>query len=196
MRQVILASQSLARREIFSSLGIPFVVIPADIDEKGIRDTDLSLRAVTIATTKAEKIAKHHPDSVIIAADTFSESEGKVFEKPASIVEAKKMIVDLSGKDAVNYTGLCYIDRQNNIDFSTTVITHYSMRVLYKKEIEYYVNNFPVTQWAAGFALVLPYVATLISKVNGSYTGLAYGLPTEILVPLLKKSGFEPNPVK
>lgn len=196
MRKIILASQSKARKSIFKSLGIPFETIPAKIDEKSIRNKDLSKRAVTIAKTKAHKILEKYPDFIIIAADTFSESEGAVFEKPRSQKEAYEMLKKLSGKNALNYTGFCYIDRKEKIDFSTTVITEYRFRELYDKEIKTFVGSFPVTEWAAGFALVFPYINTFIESVNGSLTGLSYGFPTEVLIPLLKKSGFEPKPTK
>lgn len=196
MRQIILASQSKARKEIFSSLGIPFDVVPANINEKGIRDTDLSIRAVKIATEKASTIKESHPQAIIIAADTYSECEGKVFEKPATSEEANQMLLELSGKAALNYTGFCYIDPVTSTNYSTTVVTKYSFRKLYEKEIEVYVKEFPVTEWAAGFALVRPYVLSMISDISGSYTGLSHGLPLEILIPLLKESGFEPMPQK
>ncbi|MDO8269875.1 MAG: Maf family protein [Candidatus Levybacteria bacterium] len=193
MTQIILASQSRARKELVSSLGIAFITLPAHIDEKSFRDVDLKIRAEKLARAKAEKISSEN-NAIIIACDTFSESDGKVFEKPSSKKEAIEMLTLLSGKEAINYTGFCYIDRKNNIDFSTTVIVPYSLRILYPQEIELYVNSYPVTEWAAGFALVEPYITSFIASVNGSYTGLAYGLPTELLIPLLKKSGFEPEP--
>lgn len=193
MRNIILASQSNARKEFFGSLGIPFVTIPAHIDEKEVRDTDLAIRAERIARKKGEKIAVTN-DSVIIACDTFSECEGRVLEKPQDLAEAREMLTFLSGKKAKNYTGFCYIDRKNNIDFSTTVVVDYAFRTMYPGEINTYIKNYPVKEWAAAFALVFPYITSMIAFVNGSYTGLAYGIPAELLMPLLKKSGFEPNP--
>lgn len=196
MRKVILASQSKARRQLFASLGIPFEYIPAFIDEKKIRDDDLVIRAQNIANAKAEKISQLHPEAIVIAGDTFSECGGKALEKPSNLNEAKEMLYHLSGKKATNYTAFRYIDKENKIDFSKTVKVKYVVRQLYKSEVERYVNTFPVTEWAAAFALVLPYVTTLIASVNGSYTGLSYGIPAEYLIPLLKESGFEPHPTK
>ncbi len=194
MRKIILASQSSARKELFDSLRIPYITLPADIDEKSIRDNNLGIRAEKLARAKAEKILSQNEDSIIISCDTFSECQGKVFEKPKDTVEAKEMLMFLSEKNAVNYTGFCYIDRESGIDFSTTVKTFYSFRKLYNDEVELYIKEFPVVRWAAGFALVLPYVASFMAKVEGSLTGLSYGLPAEILIPLLKRSGFEPQP--
>src|SRR5690348_5826486 len=133
MRTVILASQSNARTEIFSSLGIPFKIMPANIDELAIRDRNLKIRAEKLARTKAEKIALNN-DAVIIAADTFDLIDGKVFEKPNEKKEAIKMLNALSESKAIAYTGFCYIDRKKNIDFSTAVSISYSFRKLYKNE--------------------------------------------------------------
>lgn len=193
--KVILASQSKARHEIMSSLGIPFIVLPSNIDEKSIRDKNLKKRAEKLARTKAEKIASEQ-NAIIIACDTFSKCKGRVLEKPVNSREAKEMLMFLSGNKAINYTGFCYIDKSKNINFSTVIEVEYSFRKLYPAEIDKYVEEFPVTQWAAGFALVKPYITSFVESVNGSYTGFAYGLPTELLIPLLKKSGFEPVPTQ
>lgn len=196
MRSIILASQSEARKELFSSLGIPFRAVPAYIDEKSIRDKNLLKRAQNIANAKAEKISNLYPNAIVIACDTFSECGGRALEKPKTLTEAKEMLHFISGKKATNYTAFRYIDKKNNINFAKTVKVGYTVRELYNDEVNEYVKKFPVTQWAAAFALVLPYITTLMATVSGSYTGLSYGLPAELLIPLLKKSGFEPRPQK
>lgn len=66
------------------SLGVSYVVIPADINEKAIRDENLKIRAEKIARAKAEKVANEN-EGVIIAADTFVSCDGKVLEKPRLI---------------------------------------------------------------------------------------------------------------
>jgi predicted house-cleaning NTP pyrophosphatase (Maf/HAM1 superfamily) len=62
------------------------------------------------------------------------------------------------------------------------------------KEIKNYVNRFPVTAWAAAYAASELYVLGMINKISGSLTGLTHGLPLEFLIPLLKKSGYQPRP--
>ncbi len=193
-KTIILASQSRARRTIFTSLGIPFKAVPSLIDEKAIRQKNLTVRAKKLAHTKALTLFEKYPNEIIVACDTFTSCRGKVLEKPESYTEAIKMLKYLSGNDAKNYTGFCYIDKSKRINFLTCVISKYSFRKLYDHEIREYVKTYPVKEWAAAFALVMPYVTSFVSRVNGSYTGISYGLPTEILIPLLKKSGFEPNP--
>jgi septum formation protein len=170
------------------SLSIPYVVIPADIDEKVIRDTDLAIRAKKIARAKGEKVASEH-QGIVISADSFSSCEGKVLEKPITIEEARDMLKFQANKECFFYSGFSYIDRVNGIDCSDVSVSKYVFRKLSDTEIDKFVQNNPVTTWAGGFALSYPYQMSFFKNIEGSLTGCVYGLPTELLIPCLVKSG-------
>ncbi len=193
MQRIILASGSKQRKNLLESLDLEFEIIPANIDEKAIRDDDLKIRAEKIARSKAEKIAPDH-DGIIISADTFGGSENEVFEKPKDIEEAKIMLRNLSEKKLNCYTGFCYIDKKNSIDFSITVVTEMVFRKIDEDEINTYIEMFPVTTWAAAVSPAYLYGMTLFKEINGSLTGFSHGLPMEVLIPLLRKSGIQINP--
>lgn len=190
MNKIILASGSAQRKLLMESLGIPFEIIPPDVDEKIIRDKDLKLRAEKLARAKAEKIASKH-NAIIIAADTFSACQGKILEKPQSLKDAYNMLKLQSNNTGITYTGFCYIDKKAQIDFSQTVISEYTFRELSNSEINNFIENNPVINWSAAFSPAYPYQLTFIAKLNGSLTGFTHGLPIELLVPLLKKSGIQ-----
>ena len=162
------------------ALGISFVVVPADINEKEIRNENLEIRAEKIARAKAEKVAKNH-QGIIISADTFSACDKNVLEKPKSLKEASKMLKLQANKTCILFTGFCYLDKANGIDYSTTAITKYVLR---KK------NN-PVLDWSASFSPAYPYQMGFIKEIEGSLTGLTHGLPVELLIPCLEKSGVK-----
>lgn len=71
MQRIILASGSLNRKMLMDALNILYEIIPAEIDEKAIRDEDLSVRVEKIARAKAESVAYKH-QGIIIAADSFA----------------------------------------------------------------------------------------------------------------------------
>jgi len=190
---IILASSSKNRQKILESLNIPFKVEMADVNEKAIKEKDPALRAKKLAEAKAEKISQRH-QGIIIAADTFTVCQGKILEKPKDEKEAIIMLKTLSGRQAVSYTGFCYIDNINNFKFLKTAAAKVWFRQIEDEEIKNYVKKFPVTSWAAAYAASEPYVLGLINKISGSLTGLTYGLPLEYLIPLLKKSGYQPRP--
>jgi len=192
-QNIILASGSLQRKDVLSSLNFAFDVVPADIDEKAIRNDDLKKQAEMVARAKAEKVAKER-EAIVIAADTFVVIGGVTLEKPLDITEAREMLKTQCGKELQVYTGFCYIDKQNDIDFSDAVIINAFFREMSEQEIESYIHNYPVTTWSAGFAPAYSYGMTLIEKIEGSFTGFIYGLPMELLIPLLKKSGYDIGP--
>ncbi len=191
MQKVILASASKAREKLFSALNIPFEIFPAEIEEKAIRDADLKVRAAKIARAKAEAVLAKHP-GIIIAADSFVVCQGRALEKPLDLKEAFEMLRLEQGQDVLFYTALCYIDREKDIDFSEVSITKFRIRQLEDYEIQAYVKNNPVTTWAGGFSTLYGYGTNLVEHIDGSLTGLL-GLPMEILIPLLKRSGLKPG---
>jgi septum formation protein len=187
-QKIILASSSKQRKLMMDALGIPYMVIPADIDEKAFRDDDLAIRAEKIARAKAEKVAENS-QGIIISADTFSACEGKVLEKPKTKEDAKEMLKLQADKICTLYTGFCYLDKTNGIDYSKTAITKYELRKLSDAEIDKFVENNPVTEWAAAFSPAYTYQLGFIKKIEGSLTGSTHGLPVELLIPCFEKSG-------
>ncbi len=188
---IILASGSQARRNIVSALSIPFVIKPADIDEKSFRDTDLRLRAEKIAIAKAEKVAGTE-EGIIISADTFCVHEsGRILEKPTSLEEAREMLLLQSNSCDRVITGFCYIDKINNFQSHGTAVTQVHFREFSEEEIDSYVKNMPVLTWSGAFYPGQPYGASMIRKVNGSLSSFLYGLPTEMLIPNLIRSGIK-----
>lgn len=189
-QQIILASGSKQRKTMMDALGIPYVAISADINEKAIRDEDLKVRAEKIARAKAEKVASEH-EGIIISADTFSTCNGKVLEKPQSLEEAKEMLKLQADKTCTLYTGFCYLDKINKIDYSTTSTTKYELRKLSDEEINKFVENNPVTEWAAAFSPAYTYQLGFFKYIEGSLTGSTHGLPVELLIPCFEKSGVK-----
>lgn len=194
MQRIILASGSANRKMIMDALNVAYEIIPASIDEKLIRDEDLALRAEKIARAKAEDVAGKH-EGIIIAADSFAVHNGKVYEKPETIEEAKQMLREESGNnDSKLYSGVCYIDKKNNIDYSTCIIVEFSTRKFSEEEIEEAVKKYPVLTWSGAFSPTNPFGQTMISKINGSLTGFTHGFPMDVIIPLLEKSGVKIKP--
>ncbi|MCW1949163.1 MAG: Maf family protein [Candidatus Shapirobacteria bacterium] len=188
-QKIILASASKQRRLIMDSLGVDYEIIPADIDEKAIRDDDLILRAEKIARAKAEEVAKNN-QGIIIAADTFAWCNGNVLEKPKDINEAEEMLRMERNNEIMVYSGFCYLDKESNIDFLKTSVSKIVMRNLSDEEIKNFVKNNPVTQWSAAFSPMYLYQTSFVEYFEGSINGVS-GLPTEFLVECLEKSGVE-----
>ena len=89
--KLILASASPRRREILTTLGVPFEVRCADADES-CELADPAARVEAIATKKCDAMYKvllsegmpaHDPDTVVLACDTLVTLDGAFLGKPA-----------------------------------------------------------------------------------------------------------------
>ncbi|MBP7842472.1 Maf family protein [Candidatus Woesebacteria bacterium] len=190
MQKIILASGSKQRKALLDALKIPFEVIPSDIDEKAITAFTQGERARLIALAKAQKVSSEYPEAIVIAGDTFTFFNGKAYEKPSDLEEAKVMLREQSGKQGTCFSGCAYLDPRNKIEFSTTAESTFIFRELSEAEIEKYVVNNPVLTWSAGFCPAYPEGINMIRAMAGSLSSFSHGLPMEIVVPLLEKSGI------
>lgn len=191
MREIILASGSKQRQLLFATLGLPFVSVPADIDEKAVPFSDPKSRAANIARAKAELVTKNYPEAIVIAADTYCVQDGKILEKPRDLAEAKEMVRSLSGQTAIAYSGYCYLDGKLGTDRSGVSETKAHFRPLSERFIELYVTGNPVLSWSASFSAAYHAGMSLVDKIDGSFTSFTHGLPLEEIVPLLQASGVD-----
>lgn len=93
--KLILASQSASRRALLEGAGLAFQALPAAVDEATIKESaraeGMSVvdTAILLADAKASRLARKHPDSVIIGADQILVSDGEWFDKPEDVEAAR-----------------------------------------------------------------------------------------------------------
>jgi septum formation protein len=100
---LILASGSVARRQILTGAGVSFAVQPADIDEEALKADLLAdghapkAIAQALALAKAVARSKQTP-GLVIGADQTLDLEGELFNKAATMAEAEASLRRLRGK--------------------------------------------------------------------------------------------------
>jgi septum formation protein len=206
--RIILASQSPQRRTMMDIMmlqcagGIPYEVLPADIDELAITGETQFERAALVAQGKGREIVKRVQQEsaqpfAVLAADTYlADANDKALEKPTSLEDAKAMLRFQSGKTITEYTGVYWYQSHetgstsaadaNSQEFSETYQTQVTFRELSDQEIEIYVQNEPVLTFSGAFCPAYPAGAALIKKIDGSFTGFTHGFPIEFFVPKLE----------
>lgn len=103
---LVLASGSATRRAMLSAAGIDVTVQPADVDESAVRDALLSadpsvsheVVALALAEAKAKAVSQSLPGALVIGADQVLSFDGRLFEKPQSVAEARQNLWELRGK--------------------------------------------------------------------------------------------------
>ena len=148
----ILASQSQIRKRALEILGIPYECIPANIDEKAIRDANPVTMAIMISEAKAHEVSIKE-EGIIIASDAFLFFDGKILEKPNSLDEAYEMLRNLSGNKHTFITGLAVYDTQTGKMRSSASTCNIYFRSLSDDEIKDYCNRYPVLTFAIDVVL-------------------------------------------
>lgn len=103
---LVLASGSATRRAMLAAAGVDVEVRPARVDEVAIRDALLAADgstphesiAVALAEEKAKSVSAEQPHALVIGADQVLSFEGRLFEKPRSMDEAREHLLSLRGK--------------------------------------------------------------------------------------------------
>ncbi|MBB3897119.1 Maf family protein [Roseococcus suduntuyensis] len=93
--RLVLASQSASRRALLEAAGLTFEALPAAVDEATIKESAraegmaVAEAATLLADAKAARIARKHPEAVIIGADQILVCEEEWFEKPEDVEGAR-----------------------------------------------------------------------------------------------------------
>ena len=191
MEPIILASGSLKRQEYLKMLGLPFSILPAEIDESLITQTNPLKLTGELAKKKVEfaiEVMKDRLPKWICGADTIIALDGKVFGKPADREEAAQMLRELSDKHHKVVTSIALFNgREGKIDCRTAVCT-VSFAPLTEAEIEWYLDT---NEWqgVAGAYRIQGMASCFISRIKGSPSTVA-GLPLREFYVMLRDNGY------
>lgn len=104
MTVLILASASPARLAMLSAAGVAAEAIAARIDEAAVKDALLAEAAPPrdiadrLAELKALRLSARHPGRLVLGADQVLVCEGRLFDKPGSLAEAREHLLALRGR--------------------------------------------------------------------------------------------------
>lgn len=187
MRQIILASGSPRRKALLKKCGIKFTVVESNTME--YFDPKLKPQELVekLSLEKAKLVYKKYSESIIIAADTIVECDGKILGKPKDKKDARQMLEFLSGKTHSIFTGFAIIDDNKVITKSQE--TKIYMKMLKKSDIDDYLNTEEPYDKAGAYAIQEKGNA-LIEKIEGDFDS-AVGLPINTLLVELKKLGVK-----
>lgn len=178
---IVLASRSPRRKELLDGMGLSFTAEPTDVDESKI--SARSAKELTKALSKAKARAAGDRSECVIGADTVVVLKGKIYGKPHTDDNARKMLSVLQGKRHTVYTGVTVIYNGKERTFSAR------SKVLFKKmsqkDIDDYVERRHPVDKAGAYGIQDNEV---VEKYSGSYSNIV-GLPLEKLARTLLRAG-------
>lgn len=101
--KIILASQSGTRRRLLEGAGLAFEALPAHVDEAAIKESAQAEgispadAATLLADAKAARVARKHPDALVIGADQLLVQGAQWFDKPGDLSAARAQLQRLRG---------------------------------------------------------------------------------------------------
>ena len=175
----ILASTSPRRAELLSLLPLKFTVIASDAQEVAHGYlTPLEVCQLN-AHRKARAVAKQHPDSLVLGADTLVFLGSEIFGKPRSLAEAERMLLRLSGKTHQVVTGVSLIHLRRHQEKIFAVSTDVLFHPLTKSQIKNYLGKINPLDKAGAYA-IQERGELIIAEIAGSFSNVV-GLPVERL---------------
>jgi septum formation protein len=187
MKTIILASTSPRRKALLEQIGLKFKVDARVKEDTGIVGMEPNELVKAVSLKKAESVAPHHPDAIIIAADTMGVIGGRIIGKPHSETEARAMLALLSGKAHTVITGFTVLDTHTRKSISRSVETTVYIKQITEAEIDAYVNTGEPLDKAGAYA-IQGLGAALVARIEGDYFNVM-GLPLCALTEALKEFG-------
>ncbi|MEA2237423.1 MAG: nucleoside triphosphate pyrophosphatase [Thermoanaerobaculia bacterium] len=185
----ILASQSPRRRELLTSIGLAFDIVPSDVPEIHQPGESPEEYVARLSRDKAEVVAAKHPDAWIIAADTTVLLGDQLLEKPVDPDDAQRMLGLIAGKTHVVYSGVTLQNAARNWRETRVAESEVRMLPLDEREIEWYVSTGEPLDKAGAYA-IQGVGAMFIDSIHGSYTNVV-GLPLALLFQMLRRAGID-----
>ncbi|RME73360.1 MAG: septum formation protein Maf [Verrucomicrobia bacterium] len=186
--RLILASASPRRRELLASLGITFIVEPAEVEEHEPERADPQAMVRHNAALKADWVATRHPDSFVLGADTTVYLDGCVLHKPADLEEARRMLRRLSGRAHAVFTGLALRHERKGLREDLGVESKVVFKALDDAAIERYLAVASPLDKAGAYG-IQDHGELIIERWEGSFTNIV-GLPLEATRELLTRHGL------
>ena len=165
-KEIILASASPRRQQIFNELGLQPIIFPVEIDESNHDNLLPEDYVIDLASKKAGAASKEQTDKIVVGADTVVVAENIILEKPLQREDARKMLEMLSGRSHKVITGVNIRYRSLNKIF--TEETYVYFKRLSVEEINWYLDSGEPFDKAGSYG-IQGLGRVLISKIEGCY---------------------------
>lgn len=192
---IILASSSITRRKIMDSINLKYSVVVSDEEEHSNKENPTEY-VEELSRIKALNVSKKvtNSDSLIIAADSIIYKDGKKYEKPKTIEEAKNNLMELSGSKNQGITGVTIIDKKNNKTITFSCVTDVYFKEILREDIDWYIQNEKDLLKKAGYSLEGT-MSLFLDRIDGDYYNVL-GLPLGMLYTNINKLGYKLKDLK
>jgi len=187
LEKLVLASRSPRRAEILATVGWPYEVIVAGVDETP-RPLERPLDYVQrLAVAKAEAVAHKLEEGLVLGADTTVVMDDHILGQPMDNDDARRMLRLLSGRWHDVLTGVALVRAGNKQQprFGHE-LTRVRFAELTQNEIDWYVASQEPLDKAGAYG-VQGKAALFVEEIQGDYFNVM-GLPIRLVYEMSKQT--------
>jgi septum formation protein len=185
--KVVLASASPRRRDLLTLIGCNYEAFSPDVDESIIEGESPESVCRRLSILKAKCASGLFMEALIIAADTLVTIDDKIFGKPCSADEARKMLNVLNGRVHKVITGLTIIFKDKIITEAESTAVYF--RELSQNDLDAYISTGEFYGKAGAYA-IQGYASLFVERIDGDYFNVV-GLPLQKLSGMFEKIGIK-----
>ena len=140
MKEIILASTSIYRKQQLERLNVPFTTAAPNVDEDSLKSEGLDHIELSreLSLLKARDISKNNTHAIVIGGDQVASFNGKILSKPKTKEKAFEQLKVLSGNEHQLITSIAIIT--NDQEHLHTCIATMRMRELSDDQISRYID--------------------------------------------------------
>jgi len=172
---IILASASPRRMELLKQLVSGFAVVPSRASELHHEDLTAGEISQINACRKARQVAKQHPDSLVLGADTLVCLGTRIFGKPSSRRQAAEMLRELGGRTHTVVTGVCLLHLRRHRQRVFAETSFVTFHPLTDQQVSAYLGRVNPLDKAGAYA-IQESGELIVEIVTGSFSNVV-GLP-------------------
>jgi septum formation protein len=162
---------------------VRFRVDPSGVDESS-PETDPRRLVLELARRKAIDVAKRHPGSLVLGADTLVVCAGEIIGKPKDLADAERILRLLNGRWQKVWTGVALASDGGRRIFSAAALSRVKARELPEEALRRLVGKH---MDKAGAYAVQDRRDPLVEKIVGDRDNVT-GLPMRVVRRLLARS--------
>lgn len=187
--KLILGSTSPFRRELLQRLGVDFDCAAPEVDETPLSNEAPQELVRRLSVAKAQAVARHYPDALIIGSDQVAVLDNDILGKPGNHQRAVEQLQRASGRSVRFLTGLCLYN-SNTGQYQVDVVPfEVVFRQLSEQQIEHYLQREQPYNCAGSFKSEALGI-TLFESMRGDDPTALIGLPLIQLTSMLAEAGL------
>jgi septum formation protein len=193
LSELVLASASPRRRELFARLKLPFRVRPVDVHERVPSQGNPEIIAWRLARTKAEAARLVDSDSVIIAADTVVAVDRAIRGKPVDAIDARRMLELMRAREHEVVSAVAVMRARGRSALLRHPVTRVTMRNYADNEIDASIVRGDPFDKAGAYA-IQDEAFQPVERYDGCYCNVV-GLSLWATIELLRKADVDVSAV-